>query len=341
MNIFVDEAGSFVPANVPDSWSTIVAYVSPEIDRVHINSLISSLRREYGGGGEVKINDIPETRFAKFLGDLADLRGIAFCVAADAQTGTEQNIKSHQQKQADKVVEHIEKLVHETARRGLRHLSDEVRALSPQLYTQLICQVELFHDVLVNSVSFYATRIPATLARIRWRIDRKDVVQTAYEKAFRMILPALLQTKSLREPMIMIKDAGDYRHFKRYEFPLGCAPTYLFEHYGIATPNDVADVGKMVRDDLKLLDSNSVSGIQVADLLASGLRRILRGRFGDVEVIARLLGANMVGLARGEPSLRLMAIGEGPSQIATGRTGELFAVMKRATKHYLPRTISK
>ena len=48
-----------------------------------------------------------------------------------------------------------------------------------------------------------------------------------------MILPAfVLQTKSLREPMyqIMIKDAGDYRYFKCYEFPLplGCAPTYLF-----------------------------------------------------------------------------------------------------------------
>jgi hypothetical protein len=238
------------------------------------------------------------------------------------------------------VVEHIDKLVHETARRGLRKLADEIRALSPQLYTQLVCQVELFHDVLANSISFYATRIPPTLANIRWRIDRKDVVQTAYERAFRIILPALLQTKSLREPMIMIKDAGDYRRFKRYEFPSGGAPTYLFKHYGIATSNDVADVGKMVRDDLKLLDSSSTSGIQVADLLASGLRRALRGRFDDVEAIASLLGSNMVGLARGEPSLRLMVIGEGPNRRVSERTGQLFALMKRATKPYLPRSLA-
>jgi hypothetical protein len=337
MNIFVDEAGSFVPAKVPDSWSTIVAYVSPEIDRARLNSLINPLRREFGDGGEAKINDIPETRFAKFLGDLADLRGVAFCVASEAHASTEETIRHHQRKQAEKVVEHVDKMIHETARRGLRNLADEIRALSPQLYTQLICQVELFHDALSNSVSFYATRIPATLAKIRWRIDRKDVVQTAYEKAFRMVLPALLQTKSLREPMIMIKDAGDYRHFKRYEFPVGAAPTYLFEHYGIATSDDVADVGKMVRDDLKLLDSNSVVGIQIADLLASGLRRTLRGRFTDLGAIARLLGANMVGLSRGEPSLRLIAVGEGPSRPVTQQTKELFALMKRATKPYLPR----
>jgi hypothetical protein len=336
MNIFVDEAGSFVPANVPDSWSTIVAYVSPEIDRRHLGSIVDALRRDFGDGGEAKINDIPETRFAKFLRDLADLRGVAFCVAAEAHAGTEETIRIHQRKQADKVVEHVDKMVHETARRGLRDLADEMRALSPQLYTQLICQVELFHDVLSNSVSFYATRIPATLANIRWRIDRKDVVQTAYEKAFRKVLPALLQTKSLREPMIMIKDAGDYRHFKRYEFPAGAAPTYLREHYGIVTSNDVADIGKIVRDDLQLLDSESVAGIQIADLLASGLRRALRGRFNDLDAIARLLGANMVGLAKGEPSLRLIAIGEGPSRPVTQRTRELFVMMKRAAKPYIP-----
>jgi hypothetical protein len=94
VNIFVDEAGSFVPAKAPDSWSTIVAYVSPEIDRVHIDSLIGSLRRDFGDGGEVKINAIPETRYAKFLGDLANLRGIAFCVAAEAHTSTEQAISA-------------------------------------------------------------------------------------------------------------------------------------------------------------------------------------------------------------------------------------------------------
>lgn len=299
--------------------------------------MVKGLRLECGGGAEVKLRAIPERRFARFLHDLSQLRGIAFCAASETNVHTLADVERHRNAQADKVVEHIDKLIHETARRGLRDLSDSIRDLPPQLYTQLVCQVELFHRVLTKAISYYALRIPATLGRIRWRVDRKDVIPTAYEAAFRRLLPALLQTKSHRDPMWMIKDAGDYRYFKRYEFPPGEVPTYLTEHYGIPVSEDVSDVGKMVREDFRLVDSAEVPGVQVADLLASGVRRVLRGRFDDPERIATLLGSNMVMEERGKPPLQLMALGRGESVAVTDRTDTVVRLMQRSCKPYIPR----
>lgn len=337
MNIFVDESGTFLPSAVPDSWSSVVAYVSPETDRARIGTIVKTLRLECGDGREVKLREIPEGRFANFLQDLSKLHGIAFAVAAETHLHTVAGIAAHRDRQADKVVEYIDKMLHEVARQGLRDLSTAIRCLPPQLYTQLICQVELFHRVLTRAVSYYALRYPATLGKIRWRIDRKDVVPTAYEDAFRRIVPALLQSQSLRDPMIMIKDAGDYRFFKRYEYPPGEAPTYLNEEYGIPVSGDVGDVGKMLRDDFKLVDSSEVAGVQVADLLASGLRRALRGRFDHPDRIAALLGANMVGLDEGKPSLQLIALAEGENAPVSDRTATLVRLMQRACKPYLPK----
>jgi hypothetical protein len=61
------------------------------------------------------------------------------------------------------------------------------------------------------------------------------------------------------------------------------------------------DVGKMIRDDFHYVDSNEVAGIQVADLLAAGLRRLLRGGFEErTNDVARSFGANTLQGLRGE-----------------------------------------
>jgi hypothetical protein len=93
----------------------------------------------------------------------------------------------------------------------------------------------------------------------------------------------------------------------------------------------------MLRDDFKLVDSSEVAGVQVADLLASGLRRALRGRFDHPDRIAALLGANMVGLDEGKPSLQLIALAEGENAPVSDRTATLVRLMQRACKPYLPK----
>ena len=50
------------------------------------------------------------------------------------------------------------------------------------------------------------------LCRFNWRIDQKNAAKTAFEDAFEKVAPELLQSKSINEPLIMLKGA-DYSVF--------------------------------------------------------------------------------------------------------------------------------
>lgn len=309
MYIFVDESGTFTAPTsaAPDSWCVVAAYTSPETDQVRLNALVRQLRTDCGVETEVKLNQVSEARYIRFLRDLSRLNGLAFAVAVDVSLHSAAGVSAHRDAQADKVIEHRAKLIHAMARDSLTSISDSIRSLPLQLYTQLQCQVELFHKVLARAPLYYSQHKPEALAQLSWRVDQKNTIPTAYEGAFKAILPAFLQSKSLREPMIKLVE-GNYESFKRFEFPAGQYPTYLEEHYGIKTRGDGMNVGQMVKEDFQLVDSTAVTGVQVADLIASGLRRLFRGKFERTHEIALGLGANMVSELRGEPIVRLISL---------------------------------
>ena len=180
--------------------------------------------------------------------------------------------------------------------------------ISPQLYAQLVCQVDLLHAVVSRSINYFAQRVPATLGEFRWRIDQKNTTKTTFEEAFEKIAPALLQSRSLREPSARVL-GFDYRHFTRYEFPDDDPPDYLATEYGIKVEHAM-NVGKLIRGNLKFEDSKKSIGIQVADLLASGLRRCLRGGFTDNEAVAHAMGRLTLQNERGKFPIHLVSFAE-------------------------------
>jgi len=101
----------------------------------------------------------------------------------------------------------------------------------------------------------------------------------------------------------------DYRHFKAYEFPEGKEPDYLEAEYEIKVEHAL-DIGKLIRGDLKFEDSKTSVGIQVVDLLASGIRRVLRGGFKDNQAMARALGRLTLQNERGKYPIHLVAFAE-------------------------------
>ncbi len=335
MKIFVDESGNFLATRKPNAWSTVVAYVSPEIDRRPLDHLMSQLRAECSNGAEAKLRDIAEDRFAKFLVELSLLRGIAFAVAVDASLYTEESLRLHQTRQADKVIEHIEKMRYAEARQGLMDLSAAIRSLPLQLYAQLVCQVELFHKVISRSVTYYAQRLPQTLASFRWRVDQKDTIPTAYEIAFRKILPAVLQSKSLTDPMLMFTKSANYTFFKRFEYEPGDVPTHLKDNYGIDLDDANVNVGKIVSENFLLVDSAKESGVQVADLLASGIRRVMRGNFDNPKQIAELIGGTMLQEMYLQPPVKLIAFGSEVDEQVSDDVVVLLLAMTRLNRPYL------
>lgn len=323
MHIFVDESGTFTHSTNIDSWCVVAAYVAPEHKRRDIATLMSRVRAIGNKGAEAKLKHLTEDQYIWFLRRLRKLDGLAFAVAVDVGLHRPEAIALHRDRQADKVIEHREKMLHEAARQGLTDLSDQIRSLPVQLYTQLFCQLGLFHNILTRAPLYFVQRHPPSLSHFRWRLDQKARVPTNYEDAFRKLLPAILQTMSLADPMLMLEGA-DYRHFSRFDYPAGEEPTYLKDHYGIESKGG-SNIGQMIREDFQLADSAMTPGIQAADLIAGGIRRLFRGDFKAEEQIALLLGTNMVQALKGESPVGLISMDQ--TAYASPRAAHLIRLM--------------
>lgn len=312
MNIFVDESGTFPKTATPNSWCVVSAYVSPETDRKRLDSLVLALRnsvRPYKQ--EIKIGDLSESQYLDFLFSLNELNGIIFASATDMSLNSIEAMTHHRDMQADKIIEHREKAIHQSMRDSLTELSDAVRKLPINLYAQLVFQIKLFHEVATRASLYYVQRFPQTLSEFRWRVDRKDLIVTEYERIFRKMLPPILQSMSIDAPFIVLEGA-DYSYMKQYEYAPGEQPTYLTDVYGVPKV-DGFNLGKMVGDNFRFVDSKLFVGVQVADLIASGLRRLLKGEFSNNELAAKLLGQLTVQAAKNKLPLSLLSLGAGES----------------------------
>jgi Protein of unknown function (DUF3800) len=310
VNIYIDESGSFVSAPTKGSWNVVVAVATPESSRLAIANAMKTLKlgSSVSLRSEVKLNAIDETRYLNFLNDLSKTHALLFATATDAGLNSPDLLARHQHVQVAKVRENIPRMRYEGGRQGVILLADQLEKISPQLYAQLVCQVDLLHDVVSRSINYFAQRIPGTLAELRWRIDQKNTSKTTYEDAFEKIAPALLQTRSFREPGIRV-EGFNYRHFSQYEFPDGDVPDYLEAEYGLRVEHAL-NIQKLIRGNLRFEDSKRSLGIQVADLLASGLRRCLRGGFATNDVVAQAIGRLTLQNERGKFPVHLVGFSE-------------------------------
>jgi hypothetical protein len=313
VNICIDESGTFVYTIAEESWNCVAAYIYPESNRRSISELLEQLKSRVGKGrgAEVKLRDIEESDYVWLLANLRRLDGVLFAIATDASLNTPSVIEHHKARQVDNILKPIPLMHYEEGRQGLRDLADKVGRLPIQLYVQMVSQVQLVIAILHSAVLYFVQRKPQTLNRFRWRIDQKNSDKTEYEEAFSQVLPPFLQSASLREPMLMIEEAN-YSWFDRFYFPEGEEPTYLQDVYGIQS-NDADDrklnIGKIVGEDAKFVDSKTHPGVQIADLLASGLRRCLRNSFSRNDDVARLLGSLMVQSVGNDAPVKLISFG--------------------------------
>jgi hypothetical protein len=330
VNIYIDESGSFVNAPNRGSWNAVAALAVPEVGRRKLDALVRKLRREAmpGRAVEVKLNELTENQYLAFLEELYSLHGVVFCTATDAGLNTTQMVIEHQQHQVAGVLKHIDKMKYESGRRGVQLLADHLRKLSPQLYVQLTCQIDLMFDVVSRSVTYFAQRYPATLREFRWRVDQKNSERPIFEEAFERLSPPLLQTRSFEQPLMMVH-GFDYSHMTQYEFPNGKPPEYLKEAYGIEAGSGF-NIQKLVRGNMQFVDSKEIEGVQSADLIVSGIRRCLRHEFHDNERTAVALGKLMLQAVHNNPSINLVTLGmEAPLPKETARLVRLMTQNSR------------
>ena len=294
MFIYVDESGSFVCTDRRESWNCIAAYVTAERNRRKLEAALTGLKRSVGIPPREEIKGrqrSSETAYFEFLSELGAVDGVLFAVLVDMGDHEAASVAEHREAQSRLIAANVGKMERSAGRRALQRLAARVSRLPVQLYVQLQCQIVLIEQIVRYATLYYAQRQPQTLGKFRWRIDQKDETRTAYEFAFSDLAPMLLQTRGLSRPLLTLEGA-DYRKFDRFlnEGP----PGYLREVYGLEPSGRPGiNIGLVCREDREFVDSRRSLGVQVADLLASGLRRCLRRGFVDNERAARLLGGLM------------------------------------------------
>jgi hypothetical protein len=310
MDIYIDESGSFVCTKNVNSWSVVAAYSTYSSQRKILSTLLDKLKLKCNKsvGDEMKLKNVEEGDLAWFLYELSKLEGTLFCVATDISMVDCNVIENHRNDQAYKVIEHVDRMQHQSMKDSLNGLSDGIKGLSPQLYLQLVCQFTLINDVIRKATLYYSQRRPSILSRFKWSVDQKNSSRTFFENAFEKMAPIMLQTMSLREPFIMLTE-GNYSYMSHFLFKNGAAPSYLHETYGMKKfDTEPFNIGKIVRDDMSFIDSKNSLGIQVADLLASSIRRLLRNEFDNNKDIAKLIGKLMLQAKEGEHSIKLISL---------------------------------
>ena len=314
MEILVDESGSFVSKNAKaESWCVIAAYSTPETEKRKYTSVLRSLKlaQKVSTRDEIKLGQLSEENYIQFLKDLSKLKGALFAVATDSSLNTEERVREHQANQTQSITKNIPKMKHEGGKEGLRLLARQLQTLPVQLYVQLICQIQLIHSFVVRGIAYYVQRQPNSLRNFRWRIDQKNPDKKIdFEDAFEKFCPAILQTLSLKEPAHAL-DWCDYSPMSEYIYDDGDIPEYLVKEFPHLEGESGFDVQKIVRKDIRFIDSKSSCGVQIADLLASGLRRTLRCEFEKNMLIAKLLGKLMIQDSHNSPPIGLFTLGEG------------------------------
>lgn len=272
----------------------VVAYTFAERQKSRNILALRSLKAKYKTPKreELKLRQLAELDYLGFLDDLARAGGALFAVATDGALARRSEIEFHRTLQAQKVRDNAPRMIYEEGRIAITSLAFEIDSLSPQLYVQLQCQVVLLKHVIQRAVLYHVQRNPRTLRRFVWRIDQKNTEKTTFEKAFEKVAPGLLQSASLDSPMVMLEGA-DYSHFEPFRFSVKEYPDYLVRELGRA-PEETTNIGKLLREDMLFPDSRNDESVQIADLLAAGIRRCLRGGFSNNRSAAKMLGRLMV-----------------------------------------------
>ena len=335
MFIFLDESGSFVAAPNLDSWNVIVAYLMPEIDEDRTRQALAYLHKVMSipECQEIKLNDIDEDLYFEFLARLAKCHGRLFAVATDSGLNKDSEVERNREVQARKILVNEGRMLYDEGRQAVRNLAEEVRILSPQLYVQLRCQIVLADSLIRHGSLYFVQRLPSELGRFAWRIDQKNDKRTVYERTFRTLTPILLQTMTLRDPMVMLKGAN-YTALRRFDFSEAKVPPHV-EEIDIDAAG-LTNIQKLVGEDFEYVDSSANFGVQIADLLASGLRRCLRRYFNDNHQAAHLLGKLMVRVKANEPPIGLLGFSEGEEQrVANDEVVDLIETMGSAARSVL------
>lgn len=284
MYIYCDESGSFAKADKPGAWCVVVCYALTESQRRAAEKALRQYKLSAGKrfDEEVKRKLVDDRCYFRLLGELAGVGGVAVAIATDS--GSNQGAEANKALQTQRLLQAREG-ADETQRQEIDDLVHDMSGLSTQLYIEYICRLELAWRAIRSTVTFFAKSFPATFGRFRWVFDEKP---ENLKQLFCSSIPGFINELGKREPLELLEKA-DYSHLARFLVPENVRQAALLE--GMPSPDTrIYNAARIMTEDVMFVDSKTSCGVQIADLIANGLRACLRGEFADNDRASQLLG---------------------------------------------------
>ena len=312
MYVFIDEAGGFqVPAG-SHQMSCVAALVIPE---TFAKTLFRKVHRNLDWWRhcerEVKGSQLDECKMAELIRMVRRFDVLLISVAVDMGLHTDAGISRHRDQQATTIRASITGTVNPRLREWIERLASRMEALPNQLYVQSVLLTALVQAVMETATLYYAQRIPKTLGAFVWRVDAKDRTLTEYEKLWSDVVGPFLQTRSLSSPLLQMRGA-DYSSFEKFCGQNAEPPPHLKER--VAESDEPFQYFEMnhVLADLRFCRSHILTGLQLVDMLAAGIRRACNGTLQPAGW--KELGRLMPRPRKGTEIVRLLALEDLPDE---------------------------
>jgi Protein of unknown function (DUF3800) len=303
VRIYIDEAGNFLPpTSQPSSFSLVLALVIPSCVEKELFHEFLQLRDEWPTKAvEIKGSSLNESQAAQIV-DLAVKHDLVVeFTALDMATHTKEVIDDFRNRQADNITANITREHYADAVQSFELLSQATRRMSNQLFVQSFLTIKVIVDALQVATLYFVQRIASELGEIAWIIDRKGHKLTEMEDTWSTLILPMSEFHFAKHPLVMLTEC-DYSHFSRYETELATDPEmtahveWTQTAYGIKdeTIPKVVNAGRLLTEQQAFEDSANSLGLQLADMLATTVRRALNGKlqYQGWKNFGRLLIAN-------------------------------------------------
>lgn len=351
MNIYIDESGIFAPSENGNQWSTVGALVVPDNAVDDMNTALETLKIALGIEIEEEIKkgrpDSSSLPFEVFIKSIDQLGCTFHAVSTTGGLLQGEMLEKHREATKSAIKNYVE--IKEKSESLSEDACALIEKLSAQQFSQCILQTFLVCDLLEKVIPHYAKISPESLGEFNWEFDRKDIVETDFERTFEMLYMGRVQSTSARRPLPLIfSPERNYDYFIRSfclnndeagkdDF-LDVANMFGADLSVLGSALGTFDISDLLAKNFKLIDSKHSSGIQVSDLLVSGVNRCLKGNYTDNDKMASLFGKLMLNSSK--PNVRAINImGFSDAHAVTGFTGDLINLMDENSKKVFSKKI--
>ncbi|HEY6290488.1 MAG TPA: DUF3800 domain-containing protein [Terriglobia bacterium] len=318
MRIYIDEAGSFVvpPTTRPHSFSLVLALAVPSASEADLFYEFLRLRDDWPNPAvEIKGSTLDESEAAQVIDLVCRYEVLVNFFTIDMATHGDQVVDDFRMRQAAAVTAHLTQAHHPNIVAQLHTQADKIRAMRNQLFLQAFLTIQLILEVIEEATLYYVQRLPRELGEIAWFVDRKNRTITQMEEMWTTLILPMSESHFARNPLKTLIGA-DYSHFDaRYGFTAETVDPQMARHlewmqqvHGtrpLGGGKTALNAKLLLSDWREFLDSRDSLGVQLADMLATILRRALNDRlqFPGWENFGKLLAR------KGQPGSSFLQLG--------------------------------